>query len=198
MPAGGRARDRLPAAGIAFSADRTNGATPLVTVLIECGADAARLGETLASLVPGAVEGLVRGVVVLDRGLDPAAWAVADQAGCDVLPADRLTHAVTNAKGDWLLVLEPGARLVSGWIEGVAEHLCGGATPRAARFLPARRDRPRFLQRLRRSPPLRDGLLLPKDQAIGLARSRRSLADIATGLATVRLEAEIRPRPAGE
>ena len=44
----------------------------MLTVLIDAADDPNGLALTLATLVPGAVEGLVRDVVVIDRGLDAA------------------------------------------------------------------------------------------------------------------------------
>lgn len=171
----------------------------MMTVMIECGTDAGPLGSSLATLVPGAIEGLVREVVVIDAGLDASTRKVADHAGCRIVPREALAETVSAARGEWLMLMEPGARLAVEWIEGVAAHLAdveAGATPRPARFSPSRGDRPRFLQRLaRRSTALANGLILPKAQAVGLARSRTSLEEMAKGLASKRLATAIRPRP---
>ncbi|RYE82807.1 MAG: glycosyl transferase family 2, partial [Hyphomicrobiales bacterium] len=44
----------------------------MLTVLIDAAEDPNGLALTLSTLVAGAVEGLVREVVVIDRGLDDA------------------------------------------------------------------------------------------------------------------------------
>ncbi|WP_210251297.1 glycosyltransferase family protein [Aureimonas psammosilenae] len=168
-----------------------------MTVLIECGEDAGALAASLATLVPGAVDGLVREVVVLDRGLDAGTRKVADHAGCRIAEGEQLAQVVFAAKGEWLLLIEPGARLAPGWIEGVAAHLgdvLAGALPKAARFSVSPHDRRGLMSRfLRRRSVLADGLLLPK---AGLApRASQELEDLAKGVAARRLEATIRPRP---
>ena len=73
----------------------------MLTVLLEVrNDDAEALGATLASLVPAAVDGLVREVVVLDGGMGPAAQKIADDAGCVIRPAQELADVVSDAKGD--------------------------------------------------------------------------------------------------
>ena len=57
----------------------------MISVLIETRNDEAELAHTLASLVPGAVEGVVREVIVCDRGSTDGTASVAEQAG--------MTHA---------------------------------------------------------------------------------------------------------
>lgn len=175
----------------------------MLTVLLEAGADQAALGATLATLVPGAIEGLVREVVVVDRGFDAGTRTVADGAGCRIVPGAALADAIRLARGEWLLLLEPGARLSAGWLESVGAHLgdaaAGLGTPRTARFSRARQDRPGVWARLtRRASALSDGLLLSKAEA--LARlgptADGGLQDIARGLAAIRLDATLRPRPA--
>lgn len=171
----------------------------MLTVMIESSEDQAALAASLAALVPGAIEGLVREVVVIDRGLDAATREVADHAGCRIVGSESLATSVGAARGDWLLLLEPGARLQEGWIEAVATHVGDvedrGRTPRAARFSRSRDDRPGFFQRFgQRRSALTEGLLLPKPQAVGLAARRLSLEDMAKGLASTRLEARLRPR----
>lgn len=173
----------------------------MLTVIIEAGMDRNALGASLAALVPGAIEGLVREVVVVDAGLDAGTRKVADHAGCRIVPGGALAAAVAASRGEWLLLLEPGARLSAGWIESVGAHLgeveAGLRTPKAARFSRSRRDRPGFWQRFaRRSTALSDGLLLPKAQALGRAKTSPTLEDLAKGLATMRLDATLRPRPA--
>ncbi|MBX3529141.1 MAG: glycosyl transferase family 2 [Rhizobiaceae bacterium] len=140
----------------------------MLTVLIETLNDEERLARTLASLVGGAVEGVVREVVVCDRGSIDQTGLVADHAGCLWLEHADLAAGIRRARGDWLLLLEPGARLVPGWPEPVLRHASEVAAP--ARFTRSRAGAPRFLSRLflpRR--PLADGLLISKRQAVALA-----------------------------
>nr|WP_102960424.1 glycosyl transferase family 2 [Mangrovicella endophytica] len=170
----------------------------MLSVFIEAGSDAGQLAQSLASLVPGAVEGLVREVLVIEDGLGPDGRKVADHAGCRLVANAELPSVLPQAKGDWLMLIEPGARLLPGWIEALGEHIAdverGVASPEAARFSPSRLDRLPFLQRVRqRRGPLADGLVLRKSQALGLVKRQPSLNAMARGLATSRLRAEIRP-----
>lgn len=172
----------------------------MLTVLMECGADDQGVAATLASLVPGAVEGVVREVILVDRDMSAESRKVADHAGCRVVAAGDLRQAVEAARGEWLLLLEPGSRLLPGWIEAVIEHgdAVAGGTARnpAARFSRARADRPGFFGRLRQvRTSLSEGMLMPKPQAVGLARTAPGLAALARGIAVVTLPAEIRPAP---
>ena len=162
----------------------------MLTVLIETLNDEVALARSLASLVGGAVEGLVREVVVFDRGSTDQTAIVADHAGCLWLQHADLASAVRRARGDWLLVIEPGARLEGAWTESVLRHTSDSVGP--ARFTRSRVGRPRFLSRLfsaRR--PLADGLVISKRQAAALARSGEGAAALARRFGVRRLPAEI-------
>lgn len=170
----------------------------MLSVFIDCGADDRKLAQTLATLVSGAVTGLVREVVLIDRGMGPAARKVAEHAGCHLVAAEAFREAVASAKGEWLLCLEPGARLQPGWQEAIGEHLDTSARakmePGAARFRRAAVDKPGFLSRIRQiRTALAEGFLVRKPQAIGLSRLAFTLEEMARGVAVTRMAAEIRP-----
>lgn len=162
----------------------------MVSVLIESGSNEEALACSLTVLVPGAVEGLIREVVVIDRGAGNGVRLVSEAAGCR--RAVDSHEAVTLARGDWLLLLEPGARPLAGWIECIGGHIASSQL--AARLSPARDHRPSFLARLRGPErPLRYGLLITKRQAIAVARPNQPLESLARGLATRKLACEIIP-----
>ncbi|MEF2070497.1 glycosyl transferase family 2 [Consotaella aegiceratis] len=170
----------------------------MLSVLIEVGEEPGPLAASLLSLVPGAVEGMVRDVVVLDRGLGEEARAVAEEAGCRIAEGESMAGTISAARGEWLLLLCVGARLSPGWIEAVGNHFSfgHGAGPRPARFSRSWEGRglSRFLDPFAWwSPPLSCGLILSKGQALSKAGNARSLADLAKGVASVRLDAAIRP-----
>lgn len=170
----------------------------MLSVLMDCGSDDRLLAASLATLIPGAVEGVVREVVLVDRGMGPAARKVADHAGCRVVAEEEFRVAIETAKGDWLLLMEPGARLMPGWIGAVTDHgedvARGTAKIATARFRRARMDRPSFLQRFRQiRTALAEGFLVQKPQAIGLSRLAFNLEEVAKGVAVERLAVEIRP-----
>ncbi|RUU01054.1 glycosyltransferase, partial [Mesorhizobium sp. M7A.T.Ca.TU.009.02.1.1] len=93
----------------------------MLSVLIETRNDEEGLARTLASLVGGAVEGVVREVIVCDTGSTDQTHRVAEHAGCQYV-TDGVAAGIRQAKGDWLLLVEPGARLMEGWIDEVVAH----------------------------------------------------------------------------
>lgn len=163
----------------------------MLSVIIETHNDEEGLARTLASLVAGAVEGMVRDVVVCDRGSTDGTRTVAEHAGCAWVEGG-IAAAIAAAKGDWLLLLEPGARPAEGWTEAVATHAAGSGM--AARFSRDRADRTPFLSRILSRPgPLAQGLLLPRRQALALVRNADSAEALGRGLAVKTLKTAIQP-----
>jgi len=79
------------------------------------------LVPTLAALVSGATEGLIREVLLADGGSQDDTAVVADVAGCKFLKLDRalgqrLRATAAAARGPWLLLLRPGIILDAPWI----------------------------------------------------------------------------------
>lgn len=163
----------------------------MLTIIMECRDNEAELAQTLSALVCGAVEGVVRDVIVLDRGSRDGSAAVADAAGCRFLTDWELADVLRSARGDWLLLLEPGARPLAGWVDAVIDH--AAVDPAPACFSGARSYRRPFLQRFGRMPPLERGYLVSKRQAAATARAGMGLADIARGGKARSLAAEIVP-----
>lgn len=100
------------------------------------------LAKTLGALVPGAVEGLVREVVVSDGGSSDETLAIADAAGCEIAsgPAGRgtqLAAGAAKARAEWLLFLHADTALAEGWTAAAASFMAGeeeSEEPRAAAF----------------------------------------------------------------
>lgn len=166
----------------------------MLSVLIETRNDEEALAHTLGSLIGGAVEGVVREVIICDRGSTDHTAKVAEHAGCVYLANGGVAAAIRQAKGDWLLMVEPGARLVDGWIESVVAHT--GKQTMPARFSRSRADRAPFLSRVfSGNRALADGLLISKGQATALSRHASDAEGIARGLAAKRLDGQIRVAP---
>lgn len=164
----------------------------MLTIIIECHDNEPELAQTLAALVAGAVEGLVKDVIVLDRGSCDGSSQVADAAGCSFLTDWDMQDIVRSVRGEWLLLLEPGARPLNGWVEAVAEYISLNKAP--ARFTASRNHRRPFHKRfLRRRALLEEGLLVSKGQASALARPGMRPEQIASGVAGRRLVAELVP-----
>jgi hypothetical protein len=163
----------------------------MLTVLLECRDNEPELAYTLAVLVSGAVDGLVSDVIVLDHGSRDGSSRVADAAGCRFLDNWQLDEALKTARGEWVMLLEPGARPQAGWIEEILEYAAIARSP--ARFSPSRGFRRPFFKRWRRSGPLELGLLIPKGQATALARPGMDLMGLAKSSTPKTLRAELIP-----
>jgi glycosyltransferase involved in cell wall biosynthesis len=164
----------------------------MFSVLIETRNDEEALSRTLASLIGGAVEGAVRDVIVCDLGSTDQTRYVAEHAGCHFIAAGGIAVGIARAKGDWLILLEPGARLLNGWIEPVVGH--AGKSTMPARFARARSERLPFLARVfSANRALAEGLIISKHQASSLAKNASSAEALARGLATKQLSAELAP-----
>lgn len=173
----------------------------MISVVIECLDEEHALAQTLTALVPGAVEGLVSEVIVIDRGSSDGTAKVADIAGCTVVAPAEAAAAVCRARGLWLLVLEPGARPLAGWIEAVSGHVADGAKG-AARFrlspsVPVwQRMADRFFAK-----SLRGGALLRRDIAVKTLSGRKpadmGLSRLIASAAgrMVRLDCRLMPAP---
>src|ERR1700743_1297004 len=101
---------------------------------------------TLAPLVPGAAAGVVREVLLVDRGDNGVIERVADVAGCRFLPfegprAAALAAGAHAARSPWLMFLHAGAVLDHGWIDETTQFMqrvSDSGRPRAGVFRYAR------------------------------------------------------------
>ena len=159
---------------------------------MECLDQEAEAAHTLNALVSGAVEGLVSDVVILDHGSRDGIQKLAEAAGCRYYTRWDMPEVLNAARGEWLMLVEPGARPQPGWIDEIFEY--ASVTKEPARFSESRTFRRPLLRRLgRRRAVLELGVILPKRQALSLARSGTSLEKIATGLKKKVLRTEIIP-----
>lgn len=118
----------------------------MISVIIPTRDSAEALAGLLASLVPAAVDGLVRDVVIADAGSTDATAALCEDAGA-TLVYGSIAAAVAVARGDWLLIAAPEMRLPPRWIETIADHV-------------SREREPALLM-----PPLRPGWLASRKRA---------------------------------
>jgi glycosyltransferase involved in cell wall biosynthesis len=94
----------------------------MLTAIIPTHNSERALVPTLAMLVPGAMSGTVRDVIVVDGGSTDATAEVVEIAGCELMrPAGplgtRLKTAAAAARGTWLLFLRPGVVFDAAWVE---------------------------------------------------------------------------------
>jgi glycosyl transferase family 2 len=121
----------------------SRGSCMMISVVIFTRDSEVLLASTLAALVPGAVAGLVREVIVADGGSTDGTAAVADVAGCRFFASTeplgaQLSTAAAMARAEWLLFLRPGSVPGSRWIDEVQrfmqEHRHNQPPTRAAVF----------------------------------------------------------------
>src|ERR1700735_3261824 len=134
---------------------------------------------TLAALVPGAAAGVVREVLLVDRGDNGVIERVADVAGCRFLPFDgtraaALAAGARQARSPWLMFLHAGAVLDHGWIDETMQFIqrvSDSERPRGGLFRYARspysdhtlRERWRSIARMMAGPFADQGLLIARD-----------------------------------
>ena len=101
----------------------------MLSVIIATSESEHLLVRTLSILIPGAVAGIVREVIVADAGSNDATATVADHAGCRLLVSSaaprgaRLKAAAASARAPWLLFLQPGTVLYANWIDDAARFI---------------------------------------------------------------------------
>jgi hypothetical protein len=79
------------------------------------------LEATLATLQDAATDGLIRELIIIRFGDDPAVQSLAEEAGAAAV-VDDLAAAVSAMRQPWGLVLPAGVRLQAGWQSAVTRH----------------------------------------------------------------------------
>jgi len=153
----------------------------MISVIVPTLNAEAGLARTLAALVPAAVDGLVKEVIVIDGGSGDGTAAIADQAGAQFVVRSggrgyQLLAGAHRARFPWLLFLHADTVLEPGWERDAAAFMeaidRGKRRLAAAAFRFALDDagfRPRVLERLvaircalLRLPYGDQGLLIPR------------------------------------
>lgn len=154
----------------------------MVSVVIPALNSEPTLPATLTALVPAALEGLVREVIVVDGGSLDRTREIADHAGAEVITAPptrgaQLRAGANAARHQWLLFLNADTVLDGGWEREAAHFMqrvdSGSSRHAAAVFHFALDDdgfAPRALESIVR---LRGALLRPPYGDQGLLISRR-------------------------
>jgi Glycosyl transferase family 2 len=100
----------------------------MISVVIPTHESERLLAHTLAALVPGALDGVLREVIVADAGSKDGTAKVADVAGCRFLViagerGARLAAAAATARADWLWFVQPGSIPGSTWVEELGRFI---------------------------------------------------------------------------
>lgn len=118
------------------------------------------LAPTLEALIPAAVDGLIRDVIIADGGSTDATARIADEAGakfinCESGRGQQLGNGANQAKADWLLFLHADTVLAPTWQDDARRFMhdvdTGARQPAAAAFRFALDDTglaPRVLEHL--------------------------------------------------
>lgn len=153
-----------------------------LSIIIPALDAAADLPLCLESLMPGLEAALIREVIVVDQGSTDATVEIAEATGARVIAArDQPVHAgVSEARGDWLLILPATTALSREWAERAGDHI--DTRPGKAAFFELRyrsddrraraleKDAARYAEKL--------GQPLPEQ---GLLLSRRLYGEVSGG-----------------
>jgi rSAM/selenodomain-associated transferase 2 len=132
----------------------------MISVVIPTLNAEARLSATLAALVPAAVDGLVREVIIADGGSQDRTTEIVDNAGaslvrCEIGRGQQLAAGARQARFPWLLFLHADTVLAPDWEREASlfmQRVDHGELPLAAAAFRFAIDddglRPRMLERL--------------------------------------------------
>jgi rSAM/selenodomain-associated transferase 2 len=153
----------------------------MISVIVPTLNAQASLAQTLAALVPAAVDGLIREVIVADGGSTDRTAEIAEASGATVVRCSggrgpQLRAGADRARFPWLLFVHADTELEPGWEREAVAFMeavdCGKRPPAAAAFRFALDDAgfgPRLLERLvaarcalLRLPYGDQGLLMPR------------------------------------
>lgn len=100
----------------------------MISVIVPTFNDELTLAQSLAALVPAAVEGVVSEVLIADGGSTDATFRIADEMGARILKGgstigERLRKGAAEAKLDWYLFVRPETTLSRGWAIEVADFI---------------------------------------------------------------------------
>ncbi|MCR9123608.1 MAG: glycosyl transferase family 2 [Phyllobacteriaceae bacterium] len=170
----------------------------MLSVLVPTHNHEDRLAQMLPDLVRHAVSGAISDVIVLDNGSTDETARVGEIAGCTIIDASGadLTAMLDAARGLWLLILPPGARLTGDWLGAVESHINAPTGAAGAARFRVTRDPGQslwarlFTPRTKRGPFAR-GFLISKAQAQALSRPGMALDALPRGVAVQTLRAGI-------
>lgn len=161
----------------------------MLSVFILSAARPGPLEATMRALVPAAAEGHVADVHVVCDMPEPIA-RMADAMGAGVVEPNAAQDAMSECRGEWVLILEEGACPTGDWVTAVSSHMLSKREP--ARF---RTESTRsFWQALfgRAKRPLASGLLIETKTARANLHGD-DWAGLARGRAVVTLPATLAP-----
>ncbi|CAH1655523.1 conserved hypothetical protein [Hyphomicrobiales bacterium] len=146
----------------------------MISAVIRSEGNVEALAVTLAALVPGVAEGVLRDAVIVDGGADPAAQDLAEAAGSAYVvwrdggaAADNPWRAGMGAvKGPWFLLLSAGEVPGPNWIPA-ADHFIRSARGDGSALFHGEASTIRglaggLISRIRRRRSLTGGMIVPR------------------------------------
>jgi hypothetical protein len=114
----------------------------MISVIIATKESEQLLVPTLAALVPGAMAGILREVIVADAGSRDGTMRIADAAGCRAVVTSgptgaRLKSAAAAARAPWFLFLRPGCVPDVTWVDKTNRFVLDAERSRRAQALAA-------------------------------------------------------------
>ena len=112
----------------------------MISVVLLTSEDLQGLAAQMAMLVPAAVDGLVKELILVGPS-EPGVEALVEDSGARLVEAAGdvaacLAAGAAAARGDWILTLSATPALRDGWREPVEKHLAGGGGAPAALAAP--------------------------------------------------------------
>ncbi len=128
----------------------------MITVVIPTLNAETSLAATLTSLVPGAVDGVIRQVVIVDGGSSDRTLRIAEDSGADIVRSEsgrgrQLRAGTEAARFPWLLFIHADTVLDAGWereVSAFVERVDVGQRPLSAAAFRFALDDMGFLPRL--------------------------------------------------
>jgi hypothetical protein len=171
----------------------------MISVIMPTLNNGPTLAPALAALIPAAVQGIVREVIIVDAGSTDQTLKIADGCGAITLdhaapPSNQCLAAAQSAKFPWVLLLSPVVVLDVGWEREVDQFIHRVETQKIttqAAVFPLVLDTPewnaRLAERLIRlsatlsgRPHPNQGLLIQRAQFIALATTTSPTSALGT------------------
>lgn len=97
----------------------------MLSVIVDARADPQSLPVLLSVLTMGAVDGLVRDLVIAASASSPLIDALCEETGAEVV-LGGLEAAAARVRHDRVMVVPAALRLKTGWIASINDHLVRG------------------------------------------------------------------------
>jgi len=113
----------------------------MVSVILPASVEEPALIDTLAALIEGVAEGIVRDCVVVSAAPSQLIERCTDAAGCMMVtepgPRDALVRrGAALVRSEWSLVITPGLVPSGDWLTEIADWIEARPTPQEAAFIP--------------------------------------------------------------